>query len=478
MIDLKSLTIADIHSAFLSGKFTCTDLVKECLSNISRENEKLNAYLSVNDENALKLAKEVDEKIKKGEKLLSLEGIPFGVKDIFAVKGLRCTNASNITKSMVAVYDAETIKRLKDAGAIVIGKENLDQFACGASTETSAFGPVLNPYNPEYVAGGSSGGSACSVSKSMSVFSVGTDTGGSIRQPASFCNVVGLKVTYGRVSRFGITSMASSWDTVGHFTNSVKDSAEILKITAGVDGLDATLVDEPVPDYIESLNLDVKGLRVGVPAEYFEAGIDEEVKNAVRLRIAKLKELGAEIVDVSLPTTKYGLAVYYVTMPTELSANLGRFDGVRFGSKPTAPVKDLYEYYCMAREEGFSDEIKRRIMVGTFVSSAGCIDAFYVKAQKVRTVIINEFMDVFKKVDVLIAPVSPVKVFKVGSKSNDPIAMYMADALLIPASAAGLPAISIPSGFDTNGLPIGTQIIAPHFREDLLFRVGSKLENI
>ncbi len=475
--DLENPNIARIHEGYAKKEFSCEEVTKAYLGRIAEYNEELNAYLLVDDAGALSTAKAIDKRIGEGAALRALEGIPCGIKDIFAVKGLRNTNASKITKAMIAPYDAASVKRLKDAGAVILGKQNLDEFACGASTENSAFGVVKNPYNSEYVAGGSSGGSACSVAKDMAVFAIGTDTGGSIRQPAAFCNVVGLKVTYGRVSRFGVTSMASSWDTIGHFTKTVEASARILNVTAGKDSYDATMPDVEVPDYTKFLTEDVKGMTLGVPAEYFGDGVDEEVKARVKEQIAKLKERGMKVKEVSLPTTKYGVAVYYVTMPTELSANLGRFDGIRFGSKPSKEAVDLYDYYCSARAEGFGDEIKRRIMVGTYVSSAGYIDAYYRKAQKVRTVIIQEFNHVFEEVDVLLAPVSPVKTFKIGEKANDPIAMYMADALVIPASAAGLAAMSVPSGFDSNGLPIGTQIIVPQFREDLLFRVGSKIED-
>jgi len=480
-MDLQTLTIQKIHDAYRNQEFTCEDLVRAYLSQIAAHNEELNAYLLVDHEGAIETAQEIDKEIARkvaaGEDFSSLEGIPCGVKDIFATEGMRTTNASNITKSVVPPYDATSIKVLKDAGAVILGKQNLDEFACGGSTEHSAFGVTKNPYDLTRVAGGSSGGGAAATAKDMALFSMGTDTGGSVRQPASFCNVVGLKVTYGRVSRFGVTSMASSYDTIGHFTKNVEDAARVLMVTAGQDAYDSTTPDKEVPNYLDALSKDVKGLKVGVPREYFEDGVDEEVRVRVKEQIGKLKSMGCEIKEVSLPMTKYAMAVYYIGMPTELSANLGRYDGIRYGTQPAGTTSDLYDYYCSARSEGFGDEIKRRIMIGTYVSSSGYIDAYYKKAQQVRTLIIQDFARVFEEVDVLVAPVAPTTAFKIGENTDDPIAMYMADALTIPASVAGLSAISVPSGFDSVGLPIGTQVIAPQFREDLLFQVGSKIED-
>ncbi|MDP4007692.1 MAG: Asp-tRNA(Asn)/Glu-tRNA(Gln) amidotransferase subunit GatA [Candidatus Peregrinibacteria bacterium] len=480
-LDLENLTIGSIHSGYKSGEFTCEELTRAYLAQIAAHNEELNAYLTVDSEGAIERAKEIDvdisRKVKAGEEFLPLEGVPCGLKDIYASQGMRTTNGSKITKNMISPYDATATKRLKDAGVVILGKQNMDEFACGASTEHSAFGVTKNPYDLTRVAGGSSGGGASATAKGMAVFSMGTDTGGSIRQPASFCNLVGLKVTYGRVSRAGVTSMASSYDTIGHFSLTVEDSARVLQVTAGKDEYDSVTPDKEVPNYLEALGQDVKGLKIGVPKEYFEDGIDEETKIRVKEQIGKLKAMGAEVIEVSLPTTKYAMAVYYILSPTELSANLARFDTIRYGSKPEGQTKDLYDYYCSGREAGFGDEIKRRIMIGTYVSSSGYVDAYYKKAQKVRTVIINDFNKVFETVDVLIAPVTPTPAFKIGEKSNDPVAMYMADALVSPASCAGLSAMSVPSGFNLEGLPIGTQIIAPQFREDLLFRVGSKIED-
>ncbi len=480
-IELENLTISSIHKAYKAGEFSCEDLVRAYLGQISEYNEELNAYNLVDDEGAIARAKEVDEEIKRkleaGEELLPLEGVPYGAKDMFATKGLRTTNCANITRNLEPPYSATSIERLEEAGAVLLGKQNCDQFGCGVSTENSVFGVTRNPYDLDRVAGGSSGGGSAAVAKNMALFSMGTDTGGSIRYPASMCNVVGLKVTYGRVSRAGVTAMASSLDSIGHFALSVEDAARVLQVTAGKDERDFTTPDKEVLNYLEALGKDVKGLKIGVPKEYFKEGVSDEVKVRVKEQIGKLKEMGAVVKEVSLPTTKYAIAVYYIVMPTELSANLGRFDGVRYGTLPEDEGTDLKDYYLSARAEGFLPEVKRRIMVGTYVSSAGYYDAYYRKAQKVRTVIIEEFEKVFEEVDVLIAPVSPSTAFKIGEKSDDPVSMYMEDVLTVPASVAGLCGLSVPSGFSSDGLPIGTQIIAPQFREDLLFQVGSKIED-
>ena len=480
-IDLENLTISKIHEGYKSGEFTCEELTRAYLAQIAALNSEINAYITVDSEGAIETAKEIDAEIVRrlaaGEELRPLEGVPYGAKDLFNTRGLRTTFASNIAKNFVPPYDATSIKLLREAGAVLLGKQNCDQFGCGASTEHSAFGVTKNPYDLTRVAGGSSGGGSAAVAKGMSVFAMGTDTGGSLREPASFCNVVGLKVSYGRVSRFGVSAFASSFDSIGHMSLTVEDAARVLQVTAGQDKNDSTTPDKEVPDYLAALGEDVKGLKIGVPREFFEDGVDEETKVRVKEQIGKLKEMGAEVKEVSLPSMKYAMAVYYVLTPTELSANLGRFDNIRYGTRPKGEVKDLYDYYCSGRNEGFGEEVKRRIMIGTYVSSAGYVDAYYKKAQKVRTVIINDFNRLFEEVDVLIGPVTPRPAFKIGENSDDPVAMYMEDLLVSPASCAGLAAMSVPSGFNAEGLPIGTQIIAPQFREDLLFRVGSKIEN-
>lgn len=473
MSSLNTFTIGEAASGLREKKFSSEELTLACLEEIEAKNADINSYILVDREGALKSAKDVDAKFAKGENLSLLAGIPVGVKDIFNTKGVRTTCCSPILRDFVPPYDASVITKLKNEGMVMLGKTNMDEFACGSSTEHSCFGVTKNPHDLSRVAGGSSGGSAAAVAADMCMYALGTDTGGSIRQPASFCGVYGLKVTYGRVSRSGVTSLASSWDTVGSFGKSVEDLTFILKMIAGHDEKDATTPDVEVPDYSEFLKKGVKGLRVGLPKEYFGEGIDVEVSSAVMDSIKKLEREGAIVSSVSLPMTKYALAVYYIAMPAELSANLERFDGVRYGKKPSGEVDDLVDYYFKARGEGFGDEIKRRIMIGTYVLSAGYYDAYYKKAQKVRTLIIEDYKKVFEKVDVLIAPVAPTPAFKIGELTDNPLAMYMADVLTIPASTAGLPSLVCPAGKSSSGLPIGLQIIAPQFREDLCFQVGA-----
>ena len=481
---LHQLTLKEAIDGIKAKKFSSTDLTKATLDRVKALNPKLNAYVTVTDELALSEAAKIDQKVKKGEEIGALGGVPAALKDIFNTKGVRTTCCSKIIENFVPPYDSSVVEMLNKAGMVLTGKLNLDQFACGASTETSYFGVTNNPWDLERVAGGSSGGSAAAVAADLSYYSLGTDTGGSIRQPAALCGIVGLKVTYGRVSRSGVTAMASSWDTIGPMTKTVEDAALIMNVIAGKDPRDATTPDVAVPDYTKSLGKSVKGLKIGVPKEYFEEGLEDESREIIMAAIKEYEKMGATVKQVSLPYTKYGVAVYYVAMPAELSTNLARFDGIRFGSKPKAKVENIIDYYYQSRGEGFGDEIKRRIMVGTYVLSAGYYDAYYKKAQQVRTLIIKDFEDAFKDVDVLMAPVSPFPAFKIGEKANDPIAMYLADAYTIPVSCAGVPAISIPCGF-TSGkasggkkLPVGLQIIAPQFGEETLFKVASAYENL
>lgn len=473
-MDLHFLTITEAHKGLLEKQFSAVDLLKACQEQIARS-EHLNTFITRTDDLALEQAKKVDEKIARGEELGILEGIPSAMKDIFNTRGIRTTCASKMMKDFVPAYESSATRRLKDAGYSLLGKLNLDEFACGASTENSAFGVVLNPWNKEYVAGGSSGGSASGVTAGQFFYSLGTDTGGSIRQPASLSGCVGFKPTYGRISRFGVTAMASSWDTIGTFTRSVEDTAVLLNILAGHDPYDATTPQVPVPDYTKDLRKGVQGLRIGVPKEYFMEGVEADVKESVMTAIKEYEKLGATIKEISLPMTKYGVSVYYVTMPTELSTNLARFDGIRFGHKPEE-ASDLVDYYRKSRGQGFGSEIKRRIMVGTFVSSAGYADAYYKQALKARTLIIEDFENAFKEVDLIMAPASPTPSFKVGEKANNPLAMYLADALTIPASAAGIPGVSLPCGFTKSGLPVGLQILGPMWSEALILQAGFAFE--
>lgn len=467
-----------------SRKFSSVELTKQILARIKKLNSDLNVYLAVTEDLALRQAEEADKKILAGDGITPLTGVPAALKDIFNTKGVKTTCASNIIRNFIPPYNATVVDKLYQAGMVLTGKVNMDEFACGTSTEHSVFGVTRNPWDVSRVAGGSSGGSAAAVAADLAFYALGTDTGGSIRQPSSLCNTVGLKVTYGRVSRSGVTALASSFDTIGPITKTVEDAASVLQVIAGHDDRDATTPKVAVPDYSKSLAKSVKGLKIGVPKEYFGEGIEPEVEKIVRAALKEYEKMGAIIKEVSLPYTKYAVAVYYVAMPAELSANLARFDGIRFGSKPSKDPKSLLDYYYQARSEGFGDEIKRRIMIGTYVLSAGYYDAYYKKAQQVRTLIIKDFEDVFKEVDVLIAPVSPFPAFKIGEKKDDPLAMYLADVFTIPINCAGVPAISIPAGFtsgansDGKKLPVGMQIIAPQFGEDTLFKFASAYEQV
>ncbi len=479
MSELNKLTLREARAGLLGKKFSSVELTQACLDAISAKDGDIGAFVKVAEELALEEARAVDKRIAAGEEMSVLAGIPVAVKDILNTKGVETTCASPILKDFVPPYDATAVSRLRDAGMVMVGKTNLDEFACGGSTEHSCFGVTKNPHDLDRVAGGSSGGSAAAIAADMCMYSIGTDTGGSIRLPASFCGVYGLKVTYGRVSRSGVTSMASSWDTIGPFGKSVGDIADILGVIAGCDEMDSTTPDVKVPDYSSFLDKGVKGMKIGLPKEYFGEGVEEETAKIVKEAVLELEKQGAEIHEISLPMTKYAIAVYYILMPAELSANLERFDGIRYGKKPSADPEDLVDYYFKARGEGFGDEIKRRIMIGTYVLSAGYYDAYYKKAQKVRTKIIEDFDKAFEKVDVIVGPISPFPAFKIGELLDDPLAMYTADALTIPASAAGLPSLACPVGkYHGSGLPVGLQIIAPQFEEGRCLQVGSVLESV
>lgn len=475
-MQLNKLTLWEAYDGLRAKKFSSEELTRACLDAIKGLDGKINAFVYVDEEGALEAARDFDKKLAAGEELPLLAGIPVGIKDIFNTKGVRTTCASPILKDFVPPYDATVIERLRENGMVMVGKTNMDEFACGASTEHSCFGVTHNPHDLTRVAGGSSGGSAAALAADMCIYSLGTDTGGSIRQPASFCGVYGMKVTYGRVSRSGVTAMASSWDTIGPFGKNVADIAAILEIIAGRDGMDSTTPNVKVPHYADFLNKGVKGMKIGLPNEYFGEGVEKETIEVVKSSVKELEKKGAIVQEISLPMTKYAIAVYYITMPAELSANLERFDGIRYGKKPSKISEKLVDYYFQARGAGFGDEIKRRIMIGTYVLSAGYYDAYYKKAQKVRTLIIQDFDKAFSQVDVIIGPVAPSSAFKVGELVDDPLAMYMSDALTIPASAAGLPSLACPAGDSKDGLPIGLQIIAPQFEEGRCLQVGSALK--
>jgi aspartyl-tRNA(Asn)/glutamyl-tRNA(Gln) amidotransferase subunit A len=458
-------TILQIRKDLIGKKISSVELINSYLTRIESENPKLNALLTVCRAQALEQASKADKLIiAEGEKAFlkqPLLGIPVVHKDIYVTKGIRTSAGSKVLDNYTPAYDGTSVARLKKAGAIILGKANLDAWAHGSSGENSDFGPTRNPINPEYVPGGSSSGSAVAVAADFSPFATGTDTGGSIRLPASFCGVVGLKPTYGRVSRYGIIAMSSSCDSIGHFTHDVADSALILNITAGHDDHDATTPKVAVPDYRKELNQGVKKLKIGLPKEYFSEGVDPRIADMVKSMAGKMEKAGAEIVEVSLPNSHYSLAVYYIVVPAEVSSNLARFDGIRYGNPRTH----------------FGAEAKRRIMLGSYILSAGYYDAYYLQAMKVRTIICQEFTEVFKKVDALIAPVSPTLPFKLGARTDNPLAMYLSDILTVPMNLAGLPALSLPIG-QIDDLPVGMQIIGPQFSESLLFRLGYTCERL
>ncbi|MGA2911381.1 MAG: Asp-tRNA(Asn)/Glu-tRNA(Gln) amidotransferase subunit GatA [Candidatus Levyibacteriota bacterium] len=454
---LNNLTIKKAMQGLKDRQYSSVELVTACLDQIRMRNQNLNAFITVCEDKALEQAKQADVLIKDGQDL-PLLGIPIAAKDIFSTKGVKTTAASKVLDSYIPPYDATVISKLKNAGAVIVGKTNLDAWAHGSSGENSDFGAVKNPWNEEYVPGGSSSGSAVSVTSGMALAATGTDTGGSIRLPASFTNIVGLKPTYGRVSRYGIIAMASSLDCVGHFTKTVEDSALFLNVTAGKDSFDATTPPEIVPDYLKSLPNGINGLRIGVPKEYIE-GIEPEIFNNFKSSLKILGKLGAEIINISLPNTEYGIAVYYIIQPAEVSSNLARFDGIRYGNDRAS----------------FGNEAKRRIMLGTFTLSVGYYDAYYKKAMKVRTLIIQDFENAYKKVDAIVSPVSPTVVWKIGEKVNDPLKMYLSDVLTVNCNLAGIPGLSVPSGF-IQGLPVGIQFLGPKFSEELLFRIGHTFE--
>ncbi|MFH1508739.1 MAG: Asp-tRNA(Asn)/Glu-tRNA(Gln) amidotransferase subunit GatA [bacterium] len=473
-MNLHELTIAEANDKLEQKEISSLDLTEAVLGRIEVVNDDLNAYLKVTADEACAQAKIVDDKAARNEKSTPLGGIPHALKDNFLTKGIVTTNGSKILKDYIPPYDATVVARLKKEEAVLLGKCNQDEFAMGSSNEQSAFGAVKNPYDLERVPGGSSGGSAAAVAADAAIFALGTDTAGSIRQPASFCGVVGMKPTYGRVSRYGVMALASSLDVIGPITKTVADNALVLNYLAGQDRQDSTTYPEPVQDYTSALRPDVKGIKIGIPKEYFAEGVDAKVKSTIKEAIKKLEELGAKTEEVSLPTSKYAVPCYYIICPAEASSNLARYDGIRYGHS-TKEANELYEVYTKSRSEGFGDEPKRRIIIGTYALSAGYFDAYYGKAQKVRAKIKQEFEEVFKKVDVLVAPTTPTTAFKLGEKVTDPLSLYLADILTVPQNLAGVPALSVPAGY-IDGLPIGMQIMGPQFSESRLYQVGFAYE--
>jgi aspartyl-tRNA(Asn)/glutamyl-tRNA(Gln) amidotransferase subunit A len=468
-------TIAELHKLYASGEASPSEVCRDALDQIERDNGQLNAYITINRESALRQAAAMDAGIQEVIRRKPLAGVPVAVKDNMLIAGVRTTCGSRILGNYVPPYTATAVKKLEEAGAIIIGKTNLDEFAMGSSTENSAFGPVRHPLDQEFVPGGSSGGSAVAVSAGHTPIALGSDTGGSIRQPASFCGVVGLKPTYGRVSRYGLVAFASSLDQIGPFANNVNDAARALQVISGHDRHDSTSANLAVPDYLSALDGDIKGLRVGAPPECFGAGLDPEVKENVEAAIRKLARSGARVVEVSLPHMKYVIAVYYIIATAEASSNLARYDGVRYGFR-AEEARTLAEMYRKTRDEGFGDEVKRRIMLGTFVLSSGYYDAYYEKAQRVRSMLANDFAEAFKKCDVIATPTAPTPAFKIGEKSNDPLAMYLSDIYTVTVNLAGVPAISVPCGQSSAGLPIGLQLIGNHFDEARLLNAAYAYE--
>ncbi len=456
-------------------KVTATALAEEFYTEIRKDDPRIGAYLILSKDRALEQAGRMDQLVSRGEKLPPLGGVPIGIKDVLTTRGVRTNAGSKILGNYVPPYDCTAVSRLEAAGAVLLGKTNCDEFAMGSSNEHSAWHPVRNPRDPSRVPGGSSGGSAAAVAADMAVAALGSDTGGSIRQPASFCGVVGLMPTYGRVSRYGLVAFASSLDHIGPITKTVKDAAIVLRTIAGHDSMDSTSADLPVPDYVAELEKPVQGLKIGVAKEYLGEGLDREVRYAVEAAIQKLESLGCKIVEISLPHTKYAIPTYYIVATAEASSNLARFDGVRYGYR-ARDARTLSEMYRRTRDEGFGAEVKRRIMLGTYALSAGYYDAYYLKAQKVRTLIARDFEEAFSKVDAIVTPTCPTAAFKLGEKAENPLAMYLADIYTVTADLAGIPGISIPCGQTRENLPIGLQILGRHFDEATVLRVAHAYE--
>ncbi len=476
MTKITDLGVIETLEGLKSKEFSSEEVVSEYLKLIQSDS-KLNAYIHFNGEKSLLEAKKSDQR-RANNNSLPLDGLPIAVKDIFCVAGEKTSACSKILENFIPDYESTVTSKLWQAGGIYIGKTSMDEFAMGSSNETSYFGEVINPWSSDgdaLVPGGSSGGSASAVAAKMAPIALGTDTGGSIRQPASFCGAVGIKPTYGRCSRWGIIAFASSLDQAGPITRSVKDSAVILQNMAGFDTMDSTSADIKVPDFINSCSQSIKGMKIGIPEEYRLDGLANDVQNVWESGIKWLKEAGAEIIDVTLPHTKYALPTYYIVAPAEASANLARYDGVKYGYR-SENIKDLEDMYSQTRAEGFGAEVKRRILIGTYVLSAGYYDAYYLRAQKVRTKIVEDFTMAFNKCDAILTPTTPTGAFKIGEKNIDPVTMYMNDVFTVPASLAGLPAISIPSGLDAKGCPLGLQLIGKGFDEETIFSIGSILE--
>ena len=470
-MDLHSLTISSVRAGIEGRKFTATSVAEAFYKKIEAEDGSIHSFLALAKERALAKANEIDSLATKGAPLPPLAGVPVAIKDVMVTRGVRSTAGSKILGNFIPPYDCTAVARLEQAGAVVLGKTNCDEFAMGSSNENSAYGPVANPHDKTRVPGGSSGGSAAAVAARFAVAALGSDTGGSIRQPAAFCGVVGLMPTYGRVSRYGLIAFASSLDHIGPLTSNVKDAAVLLRHIAGRDPLDSTSADVPVPDYEAELAKPVTKLRLGIPKEYFAEGLDAEIRAAVEAAIQQLAKRGCEVVPISLPHTAYAIPTYYVVATAEASSNLARFDGVRYGYR-TSGATTLSQMYRKSRDEGFGAEVKRRIMLGTYALSAGYYDAYYLKAQKVRTLLTRDFEEAFQKVDAIVTPSTPTPAFKLGEKTDDPLAMYLNDIYTVTADLVGIPGISVPCGTTNSGLPVGLQILGRHFDETTILRLA------
>ena len=471
---LAALTVTQALKGLRAGDFSSRELTAAYLARIEKHNPRLNAYLHVAAESALKAAAKADKQLSKGRKTKAkppaLLGLPIAVKDVLTVAGMPATSGSRILEGFIPTYNATSVQRLLDAGVVILGKTNTDEFAMGSSTENSAYGVVRNPWDEERVPGGSSGGSAAAVAAGLAPVALGTDTGGSVRQPAALCGLTGLKTTYGRVSRYGLIAFGSSLDTVGVLAHTAEDAAAMLNVMAGFDPRDATTLESAAPKIKLAKRMELKGLKIGVPKEYFIEGLQPEVEQAVRVAIAQLEELGASTREVSLPHTEYALPVYYIIAPAEASANLARFDGVRYGLR--VPQDNLFDMFTHTRGRGFGPEVKRRIMIGTYALSAGYYEAYYGQAQKVRTLIRRDFEQAFEKVDLIAAPATPNSAFRIGAHTGNPLEMYLEDVFTLPANLAGVPGLSLPAGFDSQQLPLSLQLLGPHFSEERLLQVG------
>lgn len=468
-------TVASIQAALLAKRISAREIVGEFYTEIDRRNPELNAYLTLSPERAYSQADRVDAAVARGEKLPALAGVPVAIKDVISTSGVRTTCGSKILESYVPPYDATAVTRLEKAGAVVLGKTNCDEFAMGSSNENSAYGPVRNPVALDRVPGGSSGGSAAAVAAHLAVLALGTDTGGSIRQPGACCGIPGLMPTYGRVSRYGLIAFASSLDRIGPFAGNIADAAAVMSVIAGRDDNDSTSASVSVPEYGSEIERPIYGLRFGVPEEYFGKGLDSEVKEKVLAGIALMEKLGCRRVPLRMPHTEYAIATYYIIATAEASSNLARYDGVRYGLR--APGATLIDMYRKTRERGFGPEVKRRLMLGTYVLSSGYYDAYYLRAQRVRSLIARDFSDAFQKVDAILTPTSPTPAFKLGEKTSDPLQMYLADIYTVTGDLAGIPGISVPCGKTREGLPIGLQILGPHFGESTILQLARAFES-